>query len=40
VATAVAGTGNPADAIWLPVGEEAPRRSLAQLDTLAARANR
>jgi len=31
VATAVAGTGNPADAIWLPVGEEAPRRPLVAL---------
>jgi hypothetical protein len=31
VATAVAGTGNPADAIWLPVEAEAPRRRLAQL---------
>lgn len=35
VATAVAGTGNPADAIWLPVGKEAPRRRLAQLATAA-----
>ena len=40
VATAVAGTGNPADAIWLAVGEEAPRRPLVQLATLAARATR
>ncbi len=31
VATAVAETGNPADAIWLPVEAEAPRRRLAQL---------
>ena len=36
VATAVAGTGNPADAIWLPVGQEAPRRRLAQLARAAA----
>lgn len=35
LATAVAGTGNPADAIWLPVGKEAPRRRLAQLATAA-----
>jgi hypothetical protein len=40
VATAVAGTGNPADAIWLAVGEEAPRRPLVQLATLTARATR
>jgi hypothetical protein len=40
MATAVAGTGNPADAIWLPVGEEAPRRPLIQLATLTARATR
>ncbi len=40
VATAVAGTDNPADAIWLAVGEEAPRRPLVQLGTLAARATR
>ena len=31
MATAVAGTGNPADAIWLPVGEEAPRCPLIAL---------
>ena len=31
VATAVAGTGNPAGAIWLPVEAEIPRRRLAQL---------
>ena len=37
VATAVTETGNPADAIWLPVGEEAPRRSLAKLATGATR---
>jgi hypothetical protein len=40
VATAVAGTGNPADTIWLAVGEEAPRRPLVQLGTLTARATR
>jgi hypothetical protein len=40
MATAVAATGNPADSIWLPVGEEAPRRRLAQLGTVAARATR
>ncbi len=40
VATAVAGTGNPADAIWLAVGGDAPRRPLAQLATVTARANR
>ncbi|MHB1739208.1 MAG: replication-relaxation family protein [Actinomycetes bacterium] len=40
VATAVAGTGNPPDAIWLPVGEETPRRPLAQLGMLAARSAR
>jgi hypothetical protein len=40
MATAVAGTGNPADTIWLPVGDEAPRRPLAQLATFAARATR
>jgi hypothetical protein len=40
VATAVTGTGNPADAIWLAVGDEAPRRTLAQLVTLTARATR
>lgn len=40
VATAAVGMGNPADAIWLPVGEEAPRRPLAQLAILAARASR
>jgi hypothetical protein len=40
VATAVAGTSNPADAIWLAVGDEAPRRPLAQLATLTARATR
>ncbi|MDA8292315.1 MAG: replication-relaxation family protein [Actinomycetota bacterium] len=31
VETAVAGSGNPADAIWLPVEAEIPRRRLAQL---------
>jgi hypothetical protein len=31
VATAVARTGSPADAVWLAIGEEAPRRRLAQL---------
>jgi hypothetical protein len=31
MATAVAGTGSPAEAVWLAVGEEAPRRSLVQL---------
>ena len=31
VATAVAGTGNPADAIWLPLDTEAPRRPLIAL---------
>jgi len=31
MATAVAGTGNPADAIWLPVGEETPRCPLIVL---------
>lgn len=31
MATAVAGTGNPADAVWLPVGEEAPRCPLIAL---------
>jgi Replication-relaxation len=36
VATAVAGTGNPADAVWLPVGEDVPRQPLAQLGTLIA----
>ncbi len=36
VAAAVAGTGNPADAIWLPVEKEAPRRRLAQLAMAAA----
>ncbi len=40
MATAVAGTGNPADTIWLAVGDEAPRRPLAQLGTLATRATR
>ena len=40
VATAVAGTGNPADAIWLPVGQEAPRRRLAQLARAAAGSTR
>jgi hypothetical protein len=40
VATAVAGTGNPADAVWLPVGEEVPRRPLAQLGMLVARSAR
>jgi hypothetical protein len=36
VATAVAGTGNPADAIWLPVEADTPRRRLAQLATATA----
>ena len=40
VATAIAVTGDPADAVWLPVGEEAPRRRLTQLGTVAARATR
>lgn len=40
VATAVLEMGNPADTIWLPVGEEAPRRPLAQLGTRAVRATR
>lgn len=40
VATAVVGMGNPADAIWLLVGEEARRRPLVQLSALAAEANR
>jgi hypothetical protein len=40
VATGVSGTGSPADAVWLPVGEEAPRRRLAQLGTVAAGATR
>ncbi|MDA8282540.1 MAG: replication-relaxation family protein [Actinomycetota bacterium] len=31
MATAVAGTGNPADTIWLPVGRDAPRRPLIAL---------
>jgi hypothetical protein len=31
MATAVAGAGNPAEAVWLPVGEEAPRRPLIAL---------
>ena len=40
VATAVAGTDNPANAIWLAAGEGAPRRRLAQLATLGTRAPR
>ena len=28
IATAVASIGNPADAVWLPLGSEAPRRPL------------
>ncbi|MGH9127666.1 MAG: replication-relaxation family protein, partial [Acidimicrobiales bacterium] len=40
VATAVVGMGNPADTIWLPVGEEAQRRPLALLATQASRATR
>lgn len=31
MATAVAGTGNPAGAVWLPLGGEAPRRPLIAL---------
>ena len=31
IATAVAGTGNPAEAIWLPLSTEAPRRPLIAL---------
>jgi hypothetical protein len=31
VATAVVGTGGPADAVWLPLGQEAPRRRLIDL---------
>ncbi|MGH9044120.1 MAG: replication-relaxation family protein [Acidimicrobiales bacterium] len=35
ISTAVAGTGNPAEDVWLPVGEEAPRRPLIALRKLA-----
>jgi len=31
VATAAAGTGSPADAVWLALGEAAPRRRLIEL---------
>lgn len=40
VSTAVTGTGNPADAIWLPVGEEATRRPLAKVAIVTARVTR
>ncbi len=40
VATAVVGTTNPADAVWLPVGEVAPRRPLIALAGRPAAASR
>ena len=39
-ATAVSATDNPADATWLRIGEEFPRRRVAQLGALAARTTR
>ena len=40
VATAVAGAANPADAVWLPVGEDTPRRPLIALAGYASAASR
>jgi len=35
VATAAAGTGSPVDAVWIALGEAAPRRRLVELAELA-----